>query len=526
MQGHIANKFHSREGYNVRDFGATGDGKVKDTEAIQKAVAYCRKHGGGTLVFPPGIYLTGSIHLCSNLTLFVDSGATLLFSPDFEDYPPVRTRWEGVECYGFSPLIYGKDLENVSIIGRGTLDGQGEVWWNELRRRRQAGLVRPETALEKQLADLNTGYESAGSGGGGRKMQFLRPPLVQLMNCRNVLLEGLTHQNSPFWNTHLVYCENVFIQNVSFKNPPNAPNTDGLDVDSCRNVRISNCSFDVGDDCLCLKSGMDKDGRRVDKATENVTITNCTMLHGHGGVVCGSEIAGNIRNVTISNCMFFGTDRGIRLKARRGRGGVVEDIRVNNILMKQVLSPIVMNLFYRCGASPDDTMLFRTDPQPVTEKTPSFRNISLSNITARDVRAAAGFLHGLPEMPIQDVRFHDIEIEMTSDPHEQGGEPAMVYGLEPVLGRGIFGKYLKGVQFNHVRVEAQTGEALYLEASREIDIHGFTVNNLSSESAAIVLNQVEKGFVHGCRVWSSKGDLVQLQGDKNRNIILRENYQL
>ena len=149
---------------------------------------------------------------------------------------------------------------------------------------------------------------------------------------------------------------------------------------------------------------MDKDGRRVGKPTENVTISNCIMLHGHGGVVIGSEIAGNIRNVTISNCQFFGTDRGIRIKARRGRGGTVEDIRVNNIIMQRVLSPIVMNLFYRCGASPEDVLLFEANPQPVTEKTPVLRNISLSNITARDVRAAAGFLHGLPEMPVSCLK--------------------------------------------------------------------------------------------------------------------------
>jgi rhamnogalacturonyl hydrolase YesR/polygalacturonase len=513
----------STQFYNVRHFGAKGNSKVKDTEAIQQTITFCAKHGGGTVVFPPGIYLTGSIHLCSNLTLYIDLGATLLFSSDFGDYPPVRTRWEGVECYGFSPLVYGSELENISVIGRGTLDGQGEAWWNELRRRRQEGITQPESEFEKQLAQLNPGYESAGSGGGGREIQFLRPPLVQLINCRNVLLEGLTHQNSPFWNTHLVYCDNVVIQNVCFKNPSDAPNTDGLDIDSCRNVRVSNCFFDVGDDCLCLKSGMDEDGKRVGKPTENVTISNCIMLHGHGGVVIGSEIAGNIRNVTISNCQFFGTDRGIRIKARRGRGGTVEDIRVNNIIMQRVLSPIVMNLFYRCGASPSDAFLFETNPQSVTEETPIVRNISLSNITARDVRAAAGFLHGLPEMPIQNVRFHDIVIETTCDPQEQGGEPAMVFGLESMVGKGILGKYLKGVQFHHVRVETRQEEGLRLEESQEIEIHGFIMRNLHPESAAIVLKQVEKAFAHGCYVWSSEGSFVQLRGDRTTDILFHGN---
>ncbi len=513
----------SKQFYNIRDFGAKGDGKVKDTKAIQQAITCCEKQGGGTVVFPPGIYCTGSIHLCGNMTLWIDSGATLLFSADFGDYPPVQTRWEGVECYGFSPLIYGNNLENVSIIGHGIIDGQGEVWWNERRRRRQEGRTLPETEFEKQLARLNPGYETAGSGGGGREMQFLRPPLVQLINCRNVLLEGLTHQNSPFWNTHLVYCDNVVIQNVSFKNPPNAPNTDGLDIDSCRNVRISNCHFDVGDDCLCLKSGMDEDGRRVGRPTENVTISNCIMQHGHGGVVIGSEIAGDIRNVAISNCQFIDTDRGIRIKARRGRGGIVEDIRVNNILMKRTFSPIVMNMFYRCGAKPDDTHLFSPDPQPVTDATPIFRKISLSNITARETRAAAGFLHGLPEMPIQDVQFHNIMIEMSQDSQEQGEEPAMAYGVKPVAGRGIFGKYLQGMAFQHLRVETREGEGMCLEESQEIEIHGFTMKSLHPDSAAVVLKQVEKAFFHGCYAWSSEGNFVQLQGDRTKDILFQGN---
>ena len=506
--------------YNVRAFGVVGNGIRKETDAIQQIIDQCALHGGGTVYFPAGTYLTGSLRLCSQLTLYLDAGATLLFSADFEDYPPVQTRWEGVECYGFSPLLYGKDLDNVSLFGRGTLDGQGSVWWKSFRECREQGKTGPATELERRLALLNAGYESTGSGGGGRETQFLRPPLVQLMNCRNVYLEGLTHQNSPFWNTHLVYCENVVIRNVTFKNPPKAPNTDGLDIDSCRNVRISDCYFDVGDDCLCLKSGMNEDGRRVGKPTENVTITNCTMLHGHGGVVIGSEIAGSVRNVTISNCIFFGTDRGIRLKARRGRGGIVEDIRVSNILMKRVLSPIVMNMFYRCGAKPED-WYFSPEPQPVTETTPIFRNISFSNITAREVRAAAGFLHGLPEMPIQEVGFHDIVIEMAPLLEAIEEPPAMMFGLEPMAGKGIWGKYLQDIQFAHVRLATQQGEGLFLEESRDIEIYGFSMKNFSNETPGIILNQVEKTSIQACPAWMLKENFLCIQGEKSRDIFIK-----
>ena len=507
--------------YNVLDFGAVADGRAKDTEAIGQAINECARHGGGTVYFPAGTYLTGTIHLQSHITLYLEAGATVLFSRDFHDYPPAPTRWEGVECYGFSPLIYGKDLECVTLKGRGTLNGQGDAWWNELARRRQEGRLMPQTEMELELARLNPGYETAGSGGGGREMQFLRPPLVQFMNCKNICLGGLTFKNSPFWNTHLVYCDDVVIQNVRFENPPDAPNTDGLDVDSCRNVRISNCTFDVGDDCLCLKSGIDKDGRRVGKATENVTITNCTMLHGHGGVVVGSEIAGCIRNVTISNCIFLGTDRGIRLKSRRGRGGIVEDIRVNNIMMKDVLCPIVMNLFYRCGAKPMDPA-FSPEQQPVTEETPTFRNIFLSNLVAREVRAAAAFFHGLPEMPIEHVTLHDITIEMTESPDNVGGEPAMVYGLEAMTGRGIVGKYLQRIAFNHVTLKTRQHEGLSLEGCQQIDIHAFTMNDHPKGKPGIVLHQVRNAYIHGCRDMVFSDEFLALSGDRTQDIVVAD----
>ena len=176
--------------YNVLDFGAVADGRSKDTEAICKTIEECANHGGGTVYFPAGTYLTGTIHLQNHITLYIEAGATLLFSRDFRDYPPVQTRWEGVECYGFSPLIYGRDLKHISVMGRGVLDGQGDAWWNALAKRRQEGPLTPQTEMELKLARLNPGYKTAGSGGGGREIQFLRPPLLQLMNCTNLHLDG------------------------------------------------------------------------------------------------------------------------------------------------------------------------------------------------------------------------------------------------------------------------------------------------------------------------------------------------
>lgn len=434
------------------DFDAKADGKHDDSSAIKMAINLCSKKNGGTIFFPAGYYLTGPIKLNNNITLYFDAGAVINFIDDFSKYAPVFTRWEGVECYALSPLIFGNDLKNINIIGYGILNGNGKKWWDEIINRRKEQRNNPETSIEKKLAKLNPGYETAGSGGGGREMQFLRPPLIQLFKCNNIKLDGITCKNSPFWNTHLVYCNNVNISNMNFINPSDAPNTDGLDIDSCTNIHISNCNFDVGDDCLCLKSGTDNDGRRVGRATENVTITNCTMLHGHGGIAIGSDIAGGIKNVVISNSIFIGTERGIRIKSRRGRGGVVEDIHANNIIMKRVLCPIVMNLLYKCGANENDGHLFSLNKQKITDETPIIRNISISNITAREVYTAACFLHGLPESRIKNIRFDNIEIEFTNDSSKKGGEAAMAYGIKLQTKSGFWAKYIENARFSNVRI--------------------------------------------------------------------------
>lgn len=465
--------FHKSHFINVMDFGAKANGVDNDSISIKKAIDECSKRGGGTIYFPAGTYLTSAIHLVSNITLFIESGVFLKFSPNFNEYPPVKTRWEGVECYGFSPLIYGKDLENVSIVGRGVIDGQGQHWWNEIRRKRKEGKLYPESEMEKKLAELNPDFKKQPSGGGGRETQFLRPPLLQLINCKNVLIEGVTLQNSPFWNTHPVYCENLTINAVTFKNPSDAPNTDGLDIDSCKNVRISNCFFDVGDDCLCLKSGIGEDGLRVGKATENVVITNCNMLNGHGGVVIGSETSGGIKNVSISNCLFIGTDRGIRLKTRRGRAGTVEDINISDIIMKDVLCPIVMNMYYVCGSKPEDEPLFSTKAQTITEVTPWVKNISIANITARGISGVAAFFYGLPERPIENLRLINVELSLNDNSDVDPMKSAMTRGISPMKGRGIWGRFLKNARFTEVSIVSDNKtNKISIEDSKDVYFNG------------------------------------------------------
>jgi polygalacturonase len=257
-----------------------------------------------------------------------------------------------------------------------------------------------------------------------------------------VLLEGFTTRNSPFWNTHLLYCKNVTVKNVTFQNPSDGINGDGLDVDSCDGVEVLDCAFDVNDDCLCIKSGIGKDGMRVNRPCQNVVVRNCKMLRGHGCVVMGSETAGSIRNIEISDCVFNGNDRGLRIKSRRGRAGTVENIALNNITMNGVGCPIVMHLYYECGARPEEiAALSDRNPRPVTETTPCIRNIKITNVTADNARVAAAFLLGLPEKPIENILFENVKITLVKD--GKPARPAMAFGIKEMQGQGIVADFVK-----------------------------------------------------------------------------------
>lgn len=430
------------------DFNATGDGRTADTQSLRSAIAACQDAGGGTLYFPPGEYLTAPLDLCDNLTVHLEAGAVLRFSDRFEDYTARFVRWEGCECIGYSPCLYGNRLKNVTIEGRGTIDGNGSIWWEERARRKTMELKGPQTELEYEFARRNIGYETAGSGGGGRESQFLRPCLIELLHCDNVRISGITVQNSGFWNTHLVYCDNIVVDGVSIRNPAHAPNGDGLSLDSCRNARVVNCLFDTGDDCLTLKSGIDADGRRVNRPTEDVLISNCHFLRGHGGIVLGSELSGGINRVLVTNCLFKGTDRGLRIKARRGRGGYARDIRLNNCHFEDTLCPFVINARYGCGAW-DDPNASDPGPRPVDETTPLFSRIHISQCTARGCIAAAMWVSGLPEAPVRDLHLSDLLLE-TVHPEGQLREAAMAYGVEKTRGAGLILQHIDGLQKHNV----------------------------------------------------------------------------
>src|SRR4030042_1474562 len=281
----------------------------KDTDAIRKAVDAAAAAGGGTVYFPAGQYVTGPIHLKSNMTLHLDAGAVLKFSQDFNAYlPMVKPRGEGTECTNFSPPIYAYRAENIPIVGRGLIDGQGKAWWDFHRQLRdeiaKKGKIESPSKWSKLFAESNQG--SVSRGRWEQMGNFLRPPMIQPVECRNVRIEGVSLKDPPFWTVNPVYCDNVTVTGISIKNPGDSPNTDGINPDSCRNVHISDCHISVGDDCITIKSGRDADGRRGGRPCEKITVTTCTMRDGHGGVVIGSEMSGGVRKVAITNCIFEG----------------------------------------------------------------------------------------------------------------------------------------------------------------------------------------------------------------------------
>ncbi len=399
------------ERVDMKQAGAKTNGMELNTELINQTIGRLNSQGGGMLYFPAGRYLTGAIVLKSNITLELEAGAVLVFSDDFDQFLPYREmRYEGVMMRSFTPLIYAVDAENITIKGEGTLEGQGKKWWNEYfrcmldyRDNGKRDINKYQTLFDKENDFDRINAETNDDWLPTLSYRFFRPPFIQTIRCSNVKVEGIKIQNSPFWTINPQFCENVKIMGVTISNPP-SPNTDGINPESCKNVQIANCTISVGDDCITIKSGRDLQGRNLNAPCENITISNCTMLAGHGGVVIGSEMSGGVRNVTISNCVFDGTDRGIRIKSTRGRGGVVENIRVSNIVMRKIKrEAVILNLKYS-----------KMPEEPFSERTPIFRNIHISDMIGVDVQTPI-VVRGLEESPIQKVTFTNLNIQARSN---------------------------------------------------------------------------------------------------------------
>ncbi|MCM1077413.1 MAG: glycoside hydrolase family 28 protein [Bacteroides sp.] len=400
---------------SLLDFGAVCDGVTLNTEAFAKAIDHLSQLGGGVLQVPDGVWMTGPIELKSNINLSLSEGAIISFDPNPDLYPMRRVIYEGFEAWRRQSPITGTDLQNVAITGSGIIDGNGNRWrpvkktqmtdgeWQNLTAK--GGVIIPSGNTEEWYPS-QAFLEGKKNGNRRREYtkeeadsykQYLRPVMVHLVRCKNVMLKGVTFQNSPAWNLHPLMCENLILDGVNVRNPYYSHNGDGMDIESCKNVIICRSLLDVGDDAICIKSGKDEEGRKRGIPTENVIVRDCRVFHGHGGFVVGSEMSGGVNNISVENCQFTGTDIGLRFKSARGRGGVVKNIFINNISMVDITGDaITFDLYYwTFGKGP-------TEIPVADETTPQFKDITINNVTALNSGKALKF-NGIPEMPIENI---------------------------------------------------------------------------------------------------------------------------
>jgi len=423
-----------RDTLNIITYGAKADGITLNSKAINEAITACSNKGGGVVLVPSGIWLTGPLVLKSNVNLHLSPNAVLQFTTDFDQYPLINTTYEGLAAVRCQPPVSAVDQENIAITGSGILDGGGDAWrivkkakltasqWEKLVA--SGGLVGEDSVSwypsrssylgsKTNLAGVITPDSKIADYAGIK--DFLRPNMVSIASCKNVLLEGVTFQNSPAWCLHPLLCENITLRSIYAKNPWYAQNGDGVDLESCRQAQILNSTFDVGDDGICIKSGRDEQGRKRGKPTEDVLVQYCTVYHAHGGFVIGSEMSGGARNIYVSDCSFLGTDIGLRFKTTRGRGGIVENIYAANINMNDIPGEaILFDMYY---AAKDPVPLAgekRTTPKvetlPVTEATPKFSNFYINNIVCNGAKKAV-FIRGLPEMPVHNIQLSNLVIK-------------------------------------------------------------------------------------------------------------------
>ena len=428
---------------NIRDFGAVGDSKHMDTGAIQAAILAAPK--GGRVVVPKGIYRCTSLFLKSHITLDLEEEAVILGHHKRDDYPILPSNlyhtdenksqclsfWEGEPAEAYASLITGIGLENVKIVGTGTIDANAEAggWW-----------IDPKT-----------------------KRGAWRPRTIYLMNCKDIIIKGIQIKNSPSWTIHPVRCQQTKFINISIENPKDSPNTDGINPESCKDIEILGVKFSLGDDCVAIKSGKYAVAPAIVIPSENIKIRNCLMQYGHGAVVIGSEMSGGVRNVFVEKCFFMNTDRGFRIKTRRGRGNtaIIDDIHVKNIKMDGVLTPFTINSFYFCDQDGKTEYVWSKEKLPKDKRTPLIGALTFEDIECTNTEVCAGFIYGLPEERIRSLVFKDIHINYKED--AQADYPEMLSFQEKLVSAGFIFKNILKLRLENVNVINPIGEAIDLE---------------------------------------------------------------
>lgn len=480
--------------FNIVDYGAKNDGSAPATEAFRRAIQAAKAAGGGTVYVPAGKYVTGPIELISNLVLYFDAGAVVQFPA--QRLPFTKSRQQSIEAITPVPLIGGSNLENVTIAGRGLLMSSNDDWMKLMPRQKATGsdpgsANGPNWERLLQLLEVKTpAPEEAYQAAAGE----LRPSFIRTMDSRNVLIEGLHFVGSPMWTIHLLYSDNVVVRDVIIETYPGV-HTDGIAVDSSRNVRISNCYIDTGDDGIVIKSGKDADGLRVNRPTENVSITNCTVRHAHGAVTIGSETSGWIRNLVASNITCDGTQMGVRIKSRRGRGGGVEDARFDNWTMENVGTAINITNYYIMEGE------VRTGEEPVSARTPVFRNIAISHMTVNHARVAID-IEGLPEMPVSGLRISDVIASAQT---------------------GLKAYHTDALELHQIQINADRGLAFQIRDSKDLELDGATTRKPVAGSPVIRLDHCPGAIVRNSRAFNGTGTFLSVGPGELKNTVVEGN---
>ena len=480
--------------FNIMDYGAHNDGSASATEAFRAAIAAAKKAGGGTVYVPAGNYVSGPIEMISNLTLYIDAGATVHFPAT--SLPFTKGRQQGVETLTPVPLIGGHDLQNVAVVGRGTLTSNNADWMKLHPRESKAGSD-PGSAngphWERLLLDLNANkpipdeeYKAAA--------EELRPSFIRFMDSKNVLVDGLHFVGSPMWTIHLLYTENAVVQNLVIETYPGV-HTDGIVIDSSRFIKLANDYIDTGDDGIVIKSGKDADGLRVNRPTEDVAITNCTVHHAHGAVTIGSETSGSVRNIVATNMTVLDTENGARIKSARGRGGVVEDISFDNWTMENVGEAITVTNYYLMEGET------KTSQEPVSKRTPVFRNIAMSNMIVNGAKVLID-VEGLPEMPIAGLHISN------------------VIGTGKV---GLIGNYSEGLELHNVQLNPASGPAFQVENSTNLELDHVTTSKPFANTPVVRLDNTPGAIVRESKALPGTDIFLSTAPGELKDLVLEGN---